>query len=347
VAAILIGYQLLLGLLALMPQHEQRAEQVAFNHSFLLVIHLQNKEQEISKTLYSLYGLVYPWNLFEVLVIADYGTGNAANVARKFGATVLERESDQYKGRSDVLCWALEQIRLWEEKYDAIVVIEPGGLISGNFLEVMNQHLEEGSNILQSSNLKVLTSGPWRIKFAHTARLIYNHVNSLGRKKLGLDTRLMGNGICFKTKVLKNISMELSQTIDDFDDRMPLHMNGVRTDFAPEAIVWSQFYDSSGERQSHKARDSQFQIVKKNVRHFINRFIDNKSLQDFDTLVSLITPPLKALFMGTTGMVIINWALWRFGNISASFFWIWITLLVMVTIYLLIGIATDRAFFLD
>ena len=348
-AVIIIGYQLLLCILALLPQHGQKTEEAAFNHSFLLVIHLQNKEQEILKTLYSLYGMVYPANLFEVIVITDNCTASIAKLARKFGAIVLERSTREDKQRSNTLHWALEQVWLWEEKYDAVVVIEPGVLVSGNYLEVMNRYIEDGSEVLQSSNLNVKAQGPWRIRFMHTTRLINKHINMLGRKKLGLGTRLMGNGMCFKTQVLKNILENVSWTAGDLNGSVPLLMEGVRIDFVPEAVVWSYLYDSSVESNSDRGspKSSQFQILKKHLKHSINHIIVNKSLQYVDTAISLITPSFSTLLIASGGMVVINWVLWILGTISASFFWIWLSLFGMVIFCLLIGIVIDRAIFFD
>lgn len=351
VAVILIGYQLLLGIFALLPQREPKINQAGagFNYSFLFVIHLRNKEQEIIKTLYSIYGLVYPANLFKLLVIADNCPEKTVEVVRKFGAIVLECNYTQGKGRQAIHQWAFEQINHWEKKHDAVVIIKPGGLISGNFLEVMNRYFQGGSDVLQSSSFKVNEADTWRLKFSRTVWLIYNHINSLGRKRMGLGTRLMKNGMCFKTRLLKKNDIELAQIIENSDDSLPLLMKGVRIDFAPEAVVWSTSYDSYFEVNLYKRKQesSQFQMAKKYLRHFVNRFIINKSFQDFDTIVGLLTPSLATQLIVTGGMVILNGVFWTLGSISATLFWLWLTLFAMLAIYMLIGVITDRTIFLD
>lgn len=349
IALVLIGYQLLLGLLALLPQRHKRSGRAAFNHSFLVVIHLRHKNQEILKTLYSLYSLVYPSNLFDLLIIADDYPEEIVKEARMFGAIVIEHNNQENKGKTDTLRWGLEQIGAWEEKYDAIVIIEPGGLVSGNFLEIMNYYLEGGSEILQSSNLKVAAPGRWRLKLMRTVGLLSTHINMLGRKKLGLGITLMGNGMCFRSKVLKNSSIDFLHTEDDLMSNISLLLKGVKVDFAPEAVVWSYLEDTPGKYVSDiiSQKTGNIQIVKKYLSQFLNHTFIKRSLQDFDTLISLIMPSFLTLFLGTGVMAIINWGFWMLGAISISFFWVWLVLFCMTLIYLSIGVATDRAIFLD
>lgn len=342
VAFLLIGYQLLLGVFSLMPHSEARKKQGGFNHSFLFLIHVNSPDQEIVKTLYSLYGLVYPSNLFDLLVIADNCPHKTVEDIRKLGTKVIERKYTGKTWEPGLLSWIVEQLKHWKEEYDAIVVIEPGVLISGNFLEIMNAYLQNGSLVLQSSSLNVPVSGAWKFKFSRTLLLNSNHINSLGRSKIGMGTRLVKNGTCFKISLLEKMPLELFRAINNEEYNLPLLMKGIRIDFVPEAVVWTTASNSFLQFDLHKT-ERERRTIKKYLSHFVTHFVTHKSVQDFDTIVDSLTPSVRNQFIGTGTMTVINGALWIFAGISSSYFWLWLMLFTMVTLYLLIGLVTDRA----
>src|SRR5699024_1165964 len=72
---------------------------------FAIVIPAHNEEKFISKTLYSLFALVYPKNLYDLIVVADNCSDNTAQVARSLGATVIERNNNQKRGKGYALRW--------------------------------------------------------------------------------------------------------------------------------------------------------------------------------------------------------------------------------------------------
>lgn len=349
IAFLLVGYQLVLGICYLLPSREIRFKQGGFNHSFLFLIHLKDEEQDVIKTLYSLYGMVYPSNLYDLLVITDSCTSKTVEVIRQFGVKLLQRHYSTNKWQPEIFYWVNRQLDDWDEKYDGIVLVEPGGLISGNFLEVMNRYLQNGSTVVQSSSFKILAHSFYRFKLNRNVLLIYEHIRSSGRKKMGLGTTLLKNGICIKTETFKRHLKAFSQTIENGDGSMMLMVKGVQIDFAPEALVWVPVYETTKELNSNKIKHqrSQFQMIKKYLKQFIDRFITHKSLQDFDTIMDLLTPSLMNQLWGIGSMILINGLLWRVGTITAHLFLLWMILFGMIIAFLIIVITADRAIFVD
>lgn len=350
IAFILVGYQLVLGICSLLPLREFRLKQGGFNHSFLFLIHLKDEEeQDVIKTLYSLYGLVYPSNLYDLLVITDSCSSNTVKVIRQFGVKVLQRHHGTNKWQPEIFHWVSRQLEYWEEKYDGIVLVEPGGLISGNFLEVMNDYLQNGSSVVQSSSFNILGNSFGRFKRNRNVLLIEEYIRSLGRKKMGLGTNLLGNGICFKMEIVKRYLKAFSQTIEDGDCSMMLMVKGVRIDFAPEALVWFPVHDTVKKLKSNKMdhKSSRFQRMKKYLKQFADRFAVHKSLQDFDTIIDLLTPSIAKQLWGTGGMIIINFLLWRGDTITAHLFLFWMIIFGMIIAFLVIEIVAEHAICLD
>ncbi len=345
-AFIFIGYLFILGLLSLLP-YKKKFVQPVFNRSFLIAVHCynkENKEEEITKTLYSLAGLVYPWNLYDFMVIADNCTDDTVMVSKRLGARVLEHTSSDKNSRIDIFHWALEQIEALDETYDAIVFVGPNTLLSGVFLKVMNQYLEEGSVVIQSANRIISDFITLKIKYKRICWLLRTFINALGRKKLGLGMISLGNGICFKTEVLKNNLIELSQMQDNFEYSVLLQAKGLHIDFAPEAVAWSPLGDSSTEAEGSKLHlmIRKFLIVKKYLRSFFAHFRIYKLFQLFDMFIRVITISWTLMFAVAVGNGIINLFLWKMDYISAWLWIIWFVLAGMAIIYFLTGVAAGR-----
>ena len=341
-AGVFIGYQLLLGILALLPQTETLASS-KFHHSFLIVIPSHNDEQEISKTLYSLSALVYPTTLFKLMVITQSPKGNTAKVARKLGATVVEKAEFNDGASANILRWSLNQSHGNDDHYDAIVVIEPGSLVSGNFLEVMNKYLQKGSKVVQSSSIKMLRAPGWRTKIRHLRLLLYDHVNLIGRKFLGFDTWLLGNGMCFEAGVLKNNALKFYQLDNSLESSLSMMDKGIHIDYAPEAFTWNQSAQQNREVDEVGSLRGHLKRIKK-MESRLKQYRQQSPLQYFANIIELMTPSLWILGIGTAGMVLLNWLLWKINFTSAFLFWVWLVLSGMMVIYLSIGWAVNRSY---
>lgn len=344
-SAILVGYLFLLGVLALLSQHKEIV-QSAFNHSFLIVIHAHNEEQKIPKTLYSLAGLVYPWNLYDLLVVSENVTNNITKVSKKLGANVVEFACSDPNNIADTYKKAMDQVGYVEEKYDAIVVVRPGDLISDNLLEVMNSYLQSGSLVVQSANFQISDLNTLVMKYQRLCWVLRTFINALGRKKIGLKAVLLESGICIKTEVLMNNPIKLNRAYSEWGYSSFLQTTELDIDFAPEARVWSShsaYYAEDMPEQSHWFVKP-FKIIEKGIHHFIRHFSGGEILKNIDLFISTILDPLL-LIIFVIGNGIANLGLWWLGFISARIWIGWLVLTVLALIYLSIGIVTDKKTF--
>jgi len=216
IAAPLLGYQLLLSLLA-HNSEKLTSFETEKNRKFAIVVPAHNEGKIIAKTIYSLSGLIYPKKNFEVFVVADNCTDNTAQVSRSLGTTVLERTNKDKTGKGYALRWAFDKILAKNDAFDAIIVVDADSLISGNYLEVMNYYLEQGSRVIQSSDLVLPNPGNWSIEATRIGFLLYNYVKPLGRKVLNFNMGLRGNGMCFSSEVLKEVPWKAWSLIEDVE----------------------------------------------------------------------------------------------------------------------------------
>lgn len=288
----LIAYQLLLcvmatGNRAIMDLHPPSSH-------FVVVVPAHNEEKVIARTLYSIFGLVYPRHLFELLVVADNCTDATAEIARELGAEVLTRESDSCRGKGYALRLAFDHILQNKKHCHAVIVIDADSLVSGNYLQVMNHYLREGSLVVQSSDLVLPQPGAWSSEMTRIGFLLFNYIRPLGRKKLGLDVGLRGNGMCFSVDVLKQCPWQAWSLTEDLEYGLELQLRGFRIDFAAGAVVWARMPAQASHAESQRARweMGRLPLIKKYSGLLLRKFVRNRSFRYADSMISLIMPPL-------------------------------------------------------
>lgn len=93
--------------------------------------------------------LKYPSNLYDIFVIADNCTDKTAEIAKEYGAEVLERENKEEIGKGYAMDWAFPKIFELNRNYDAFCVFDADNLVHLDFLKVMNTRLLKGEKVMQ------------------------------------------------------------------------------------------------------------------------------------------------------------------------------------------------------
>lgn len=340
----LIGYQFILSVFAFKTKELENFE-TERQRKFAVFIPAHNEEEVIAKTLYSLFGLIYPVNLYDIIVVADNCTDKTAKIASNLGVRVLERSNEKERGKGYALRWAFDKVLNGDKKYDACVVLDADSLISGNFLEVMNYYLENGSEVIQSSDLVIPQPGAWSSESTRIGFLLYNYVKPMGRKALGLDMGLRGNGMCFSADVLKRHPWQAWSLTEDLEYGLFLMLKGIKIEFAPEANIWAQMPVNAKNAESQRTRweMGRYPLIEKYSPQLLKAFFTKGSFKYLDTLLELITPPLVNLLLFVVFMFLLNGSLWLLGLETFTFTWIWLLITLTGGLYLLLGLIASGA----
>ncbi len=258
---------------------------------------------------------------------------------------MLERKNPDKKGKGYALRWAFDKVLGHENEYEAIIVVDADSLVSGNFLEVMNHYLDQGSRVIQSSDLVLPEPGNWTVETTRIGFLLYNYVKPLGRKVLGLNMGLRGNGMCFSADVLKEIPWQAWSLTEDVEYGLVLMLKGVRIDFAPEAVVYAQMpvVASNAETQRSRWEIGRFQIIKNYTPKFFYKAISKASPAYFDVFFELITPPFVNMMFMVTMIFGLGAIFWFFSLLPAVHLLMWGILLSTGFFYLFIGLYVGGA----
>lgn len=325
---ILLSYQLILSIFGLRKKNILDATQ---NHQFAIIIPAPKNEEMISKSLYSLFGLVYPKNLYDVIMVGDSFSNNAVNIAREMGAIVLNRDSENQDKNISELQWAFEQVIQGEKDYNALLVVESSSLVSGNYLDVMDYYLDNGSDIVQSSNLILPQFGFQGNKVKQISFLLYNLVKPVRQKVFGFNMGLQGNGICFTTQILRKNPWLLNSLKQEMGYELKLQLEGLNMDFVPEAVLLTEVpkESQSSDTKQNRWNLDRFSTVKHYAPELIKATFQHKSLSHFQSLLNLITPSSVTMFMIAVVIGIMNVLMWIVADGSLSFVWLWISVAVL------------------
>ena len=208
--------------------------------TFALIACAHNEERVIAQLVDNLRRLNYNDALYDIFVVADNCDDHTAAVARKAGAIVYERFSEEGKGKGFALAWMFERLFKLEKKYDAVCVFDADNLVHLNFLQEMNSRLCNGERIIQGyidakNPTDTWVSGVFAISF-----WIVNHVWSLAKYNMGLSCCLGGTGMCFDTEVLKRYGWRATCLTEDMEFTIQAMMENIPTTWAHDAIIYDE-----------------------------------------------------------------------------------------------------------
>jgi cellulose synthase/poly-beta-1,6-N-acetylglucosamine synthase-like glycosyltransferase len=295
--AALVGYLLILALLALVPIRRIPASGGA-RRRFAILVPAHNEEALIGRLLASLNALDYPRDRYTVCVVADNCTDTTAAIAREHGARVYERFDDTQRAKGFALRWLLQQLRSAAEQYDAYIVVDADSVLAANFLRAMDARLEHGAQVVQAY-YSVLNPGDSAVAALRYAALAAVHyLRPSGRSALGLSTGLKGNGMCFAAGVLEQFTWNWFTLAEDVEFHLALVEHGIRSEFAPETWVKGDMPTTLSQARTQNARweRGRLQLIRAHVPRLLWQGVRHRRWLQLDAAAEQLIPPLSVPF---------------------------------------------------
>lgn len=340
IAGLTLSYRLLVSVATLFNKEEEHLK-VEKNRKFAIVL-LARSDENIARSLYSLSGVVYPKNLYDLIVVTDNLTNKSALVAEKLGAIVLVADQQQKESDTFNLPWVFKQILSWDMQiqYDAIITFNADNLVAGNYLEVMNYYLEQGATIIRGGYRALPEQESWAGEIARIELLMQNYVMPLGNKMLGLPAVLKSNGTCFSTNILRKFAWQNLLQISDLELGLLMRREGMVIEFVPQAVL---FVDATLEKEQKKSHH-------KNGLKIFGKLFREKAISLKMKVVSFLfstIPTVSQLMSLVLGMFAISVITWSIGITSSIFIWIWAGITITGILHLYTGLkvaAVENAF---
>ncbi len=275
-----------------------------------------------------------------LVVIADNCDDDTADIARKIGATVLEREEPELRGKGYALDYGLQFIAT--DPPEVVVVVDADCIVAQSTIEQIAQQAIASARPVQATYLMHQPDNPGlKDLLSMLAVTVKNLVRPSGLKRLGLPCLLTGSGMAFPWSVITRVSLAGSKTVDDMQLALTLALAGHAPTYCQEARV-------TGRLMKHHAAVSQrtrwehghLEFLLTQVPHLVKQSVRQDRFDLFALALELCVPPLSLLIMiWATAMGIALFA----GGLRAS--WIPAGLLAIEGLFISISVIVAWAKF--
>ncbi len=263
-----------------------------------VLIPAHNEAQQIEAAVSALHASDYPKNRFHVFVIADNCTDDTAARARQCGAHALERTEPELRGKGQALHWCLTHHPAITEQHDVVIIIDADSTVAPGFIAALAQGvMQPDISAAQANNAVENPLAGWRTALTAAAFALVNHVRLKGLTRLGASAGIKGNGMAFRTDVLRKYGWPAHSIAEDIEFGMRLVQDGYRSAYVPAAKITSPMPTVARHATAQRKRweRGRIQVVKKFVPSLTKALFQTRDLRLLGPLMELLTPPLSLL----------------------------------------------------
>ncbi len=215
---------------------QQPAPVVGATAAILIPAH--NEDNVIAATLEKLRAELISGDY--VLVVADNCSDGTANIARKFGAEVVERHDTTRRGKGFALAHGLERLKV--SSVDVVIVVDADCIVMPQSIQALKAEVMRTGRPVQSFySMRAPRGHERRFAVAEFAWRIKNRLRPLGLAALGLPCQLMGTGMAFPKDLAKPENFSSGNIVEDLELGVHMARIGKAPKFFPSAVVASEF----------------------------------------------------------------------------------------------------------
>jgi len=175
-----------------------------------------------------------------LVVVADNCTDDTAAVARRAGATVLERTDPVRRGKGHAITFAVDALRA--DPPDVVVLVDADCRVApaDGLARLVRAAASDGRPV-QGEYLLGATERPSAHQVVSAlAILVRNRVRPRGMYRLGLPCQLTGSGMAFPWPILASAPSGESNLVEDLVLGLELSLRGTPPRLCPEVAISSE-----------------------------------------------------------------------------------------------------------
>lgn len=232
---------------AFLPAKKGRGKGVTLSNG-VVIIPAHNEEGSIAATIESVkeHGAG-----FAIAVIADNCSDRTGEVARSFGAEVLERRSEGERGKPYALKYAFAA--LLPRGYEWFAVIDADSSIGENFFEEMATALDDRTKAVQARYCIRNADASFRTKLMNIA-FYSQYLRMVSKERLGLSTSIQGTGVLFRRELIEKYPLPTQYIAEDLAYHLTLVMKGERVGYSEKAKLFADMPATGEGAKSQRAR---------------------------------------------------------------------------------------------
>ncbi|MFL0800339.1 MAG: glycosyltransferase [Agarilytica sp.] len=263
-----------------------------------ILIPAHNEASGIAKTLENLKTQITDND--HVVVIADNCEDSTADIARRFGFTVIERQSDRERGKGYALDFGMHYLKQRDSSPDVVIIVDADCIVEDNALSLLKQAVIARQRPVQACYL-MLRGDVSRIavKISEFAFLVKNKIRLRGLSRLGMPVPLTGTGMAFPWEAIAQAQLATGDIVEDMRLGVELAEHGVGATYCDQACVYSYFPTSEAAEATQRERweHGHLSTLSQFAPRLFKRAIGKPSIEALGMMLDLIIPPLSLLVM--------------------------------------------------
>jgi cellulose synthase/poly-beta-1,6-N-acetylglucosamine synthase-like glycosyltransferase len=274
----------------------------------------------------------------DVLVVADNCTDRTAELARSAGATVLERNDPQRRGKGYALAAACEH--LGGKRVDVVVVLDADCRIDAGSLRALIATAARAARPCQAVNLLAadLSAGPL-VQISSFAFMIKNLVRQRALQRLAGRAHLTGTGMALPWRIFETANLGGANIVEDLALGLELAERAAPPLLVEHATVWSPAASPGGTLVQRQRWEGGFlATMLKRAPTALMRSVRHADARGFCAALDLCIPPLALLVMLNAAAFLLAVLAWLAGGAK------W-PIEAQLTVGVLAGIAVALAWF--
>lgn len=266
-----------------------------------VVIPAHNEALQIASTIQSIRNADFPADRSSVFVIADNCSDNTGEVARREGAQVVERNDPDNRGKGQALDWFFRQRAEIYVSYDAVVIVDADTLMDPAFLFHVTRAFTDPEVLVIQGYYGV--SNPrdsWRTALSSAALNVFHHLRPAGRNRIGGTAGLKGNGMAFRSEILKTYGWPAFSVVEDIEFSLQLLHEGILVHYHPDAVVYGEMAAERRQAGSQRKRweGGRLQLFRTYAPQLLKTWMIRRRIRYLDAFFELFTPPLALVVVG-------------------------------------------------
>ncbi len=299
VAGLILGLSLIIFLecvaAALAPLRQKK---VATDHrppaAILMPAH--NESAILEQTLTNLQPHLLPQD--QLVVVADNCADNTAEIARMYNAIVLERHSENERGKGYALDYGLKYLQ--KNPPQIVVILDADCTLEENALDELVRWAHALNAPIQAIYLLDPPQEPTpKDRVSAFAFQVKNLARPLGLHKLGQPCLLTGTGMAFPWSLISAISVASGNIVEDMQLGLDLALAGNSPQLAPTALAYGGLPKDAAAASSQRTRweHGHMQTLLTQVPRLLSGAIRQGRLDLLALALELSVPPLSFLML--------------------------------------------------
>ena len=297
-------------------------------NKFAILIAARNEEKVIYNLIKSLNKQKYPNALYKIYVILNNCTDNTKDIVLKTNANILEVNNINSKG--EALKYAYNYLSS-DNSIDAYVIFDADNIVDNNFLNSMNESLNNGYNVVQGFRKTKNINDNWLSSSYAIMYYIQGLFINKARFNLGKSAFLNGTGFMVKKSVIDKYGFNPKTITEDIEFTMMCAINNEKIAYNENALFYDEQVVNLKDSIKQRKRWSfgTIKCLKYYFKPLVINILKNKSFICLDVIMFYLTVFMQIIifitFIISLLFILLN------NNITSIYYSLFISLILLLS----------------